>query len=143
MKTIEEYLEKPCWVIDILPRQVPSDSKGQYFAMERYWMKEPQYGQICQRFCRLLFGLNCYHNLLVYRADNDTWTSNPQPEELGKWLMDGINLWVVMEQEDAMITYFKDDLYLSLYNPSEPLLQLVRQLAASEGLFVRQGAVFE
>ena len=57
--------------------------------------------------------------------------------------MDGINLWVVMEQEDAMITYFKDDLYLSLYNPSEPLLQLVRQLAAAEGLFVRQGAVFE
>ena len=27
--TIEEYLEKPYWVIDILPKQVPAGSKGQ------------------------------------------------------------------------------------------------------------------
>ena len=29
--TIEEYLKKPYWVIDILPKQVSADSKGQYF----------------------------------------------------------------------------------------------------------------
>ena len=29
--TIEEYLNKPYWVIDILPKQVSADGKGQYF----------------------------------------------------------------------------------------------------------------
>ena len=35
--TIEEYLNKPYWVIDILPKQVPADSKGQYFRIEKYY----------------------------------------------------------------------------------------------------------
>ena len=31
-KTIEELLQSPYWIIDILPSQVPKDSPGQYFA---------------------------------------------------------------------------------------------------------------
>jgi hypothetical protein len=31
--TIDELLQKPYWIIDILPRQVPADSKGQYAAV--------------------------------------------------------------------------------------------------------------
>ena len=40
--TIEEYLNKPYWVIDILPKQVPADSKGQYFKIEKYFLEHPQ-----------------------------------------------------------------------------------------------------
>ena len=32
---IETLLNKPYWVIDILPEQVPEDSAGQYFAIEQ------------------------------------------------------------------------------------------------------------
>ena len=35
-KTIDELLQLPCWNIDILPEQVPKDSPGQYFAVEKY-----------------------------------------------------------------------------------------------------------
>ena len=30
---IEELLQKPYWVIDFLPQQVPADSAGQFFAV--------------------------------------------------------------------------------------------------------------
>ena len=39
MMMIEEYLEKPYWVIDILPKQVPADSRGQYFEIEEYYLE--------------------------------------------------------------------------------------------------------
>ena len=35
-KTIDELLQLPYWNIDILPEQVPKDSPGQYFAVEKY-----------------------------------------------------------------------------------------------------------
>lgn len=38
--TIEELLEKPYWIIDILPKQVPKDSPGQYFAVEDFFLKK-------------------------------------------------------------------------------------------------------
>ena len=28
MMTIDDYLEKPYWLIDILPKQVPANSRG-------------------------------------------------------------------------------------------------------------------
>ena len=46
--TIEEYLNKPYWVIDILPKQVPADGRGQYFrnlkaVFKVYQMDYPDY----------------------------------------------------------------------------------------------------
>ena len=40
MDRIEELLQTPYWIIDILPMQVPKDSAGQYFAVEDYYLKE-------------------------------------------------------------------------------------------------------
>ena len=35
-KTVEELLQCPYWIIDILPSQVPEDSPGQYFNVSRW-----------------------------------------------------------------------------------------------------------
>lgn len=45
-KTIEELLQTPYWIIDILPMQVPMDGPGQYFAVERFFLREEQLAAI-------------------------------------------------------------------------------------------------
>ena len=52
--TIEEYLNKPYWVIDILPKQVPADGRGQYFKIEEYYLEHPQIDDIYRRFTNIL-----------------------------------------------------------------------------------------
>ena len=47
---IETLLRKPYWVIDILPGQVPEDSAGQYFAIEKYYLRQPGITDIHNRF---------------------------------------------------------------------------------------------
>ena len=47
---IDEILEKPCWVIDILPERVPEDSEGQYFTIEKYYRREPQVSLLRRKF---------------------------------------------------------------------------------------------
>ena len=41
MSEIDELLTKPCWIIDILPEQVPGNGPGQFFAIEKAFLHDP------------------------------------------------------------------------------------------------------
>ena len=135
---LEELLGAPYWVIDVLPVQVPKDSAGRFFAVERYWLEGPQAGQLRQRFLNVLLKLNCYVGLLVVRGESDDWARNPAPNRLAAWVNEPtVGLSMLVDGQDTLIT-LGDDINMTLYNPSEELLSLVQQLAQSEGLFVWQ-----
>ena len=51
---IDDYLEKPYWVVDILPRQVPPNANGQFFRIEDYLLKHPQIDAIYKKFLHIL-----------------------------------------------------------------------------------------
>ena len=70
---IEEYLNKPYWVIDILPKQVPADKQMFY---------------------------------------------------------------IFLKSSDVLITVSGDDTYMTIYNPTEEVLELIGSLACSEGLYI-------
>ena len=133
---IEEYLKKTYWVIDILPWQVAGDGKGQYFKIEKYYLRHPQVDAIYRHFGQLLIKLNCYEDICV--CHSESWTENPEPETLEEWVSEREPLFVVLKSADAMIVISGDDHYMTLYNPNNRLLDLVRALAASENLFVWQ-----
>lgn len=140
MENVFDLLEKPYWVVDILPKQVPKDSAGQYFKVEQYFLK--QRALLCEKFVRILLKLNCYLDIEV-SEDGDSWTLNPAPEileqEIGACMNDGCKnamLYVFVKSEMTLIVIDKDCTYLTLYNPSEMLLELVRQLVVAEGLYV-------
>ena len=135
MMTIDDYLEKPYWLIDILPKQVPANSRGQYFKMEKYWLQQPQFGMIRRKFASLLMKLNCYYGIAVADASGAVPVCL-QPESLEKMLIGGDTVYMVMDSENAMIGFNGDDHYMTLYNPNKELLELVSLLASSEGLFV-------
>jgi len=61
---IEELLEKPYWIIDILPKQVPKDSPGQYFAIEDFFLKE-QLAEIKKKHISVILKLNCYMDISI------------------------------------------------------------------------------
>lgn len=138
---VERLLEAPYWVIDLLPRQVPMDSAGQFFAVEKYYLDAPQHERLYRQFADVLLKLNCYHDLVVNHAPSDKWVKNPLPETLLQWLTQSLrhgHLCVLVDDGDALITASSGDSCLTLYNPSQGLLQLVGQLTSAAGLFLWQ-----
>ena len=137
--TIEEYLNKPYWVIDILPKQVPADSRGQYFRIEKYFLEHPQIDIIYRKFTNILLKLNCYEDIDV-SLDGDEWIANPAPNELEaallKCMADKQMFYIILKSADVMITVSGDDNYMTVYNPTEEILELIGSLAVSEGLFM-------
>ncbi|MBR4830094.1 MAG: hypothetical protein IKZ92_09895 [Muribaculaceae bacterium] len=139
---VERLLETPCWVIDMLPIQVPNGSKGQFFAVERYYTEEPQHRNLCRRFADVLLKLNCYHGLHV--SYGDEWVKNPAPATLVEWLADALqhgHLCLLIDDGAALITASGGDTHLTLFNPSPELLELTGQLAIAAGLFLWQPQV--
>ncbi len=56
MDSIDALLEKPYRIIDILPRQVPADSPGRYFALEPVLRRDPAWCGKSWAFCNVLLG---------------------------------------------------------------------------------------
>ena len=132
---MEELLNKPYWVIDFLPRQVPAKGDGQFFAVEEYYLRSP----LRRGFAEILLKLNCYYDIEVCEPETEKWQKNPPPEALFSWIADNEkDLCVLLPAENALITANRDDLYMTVYAPSEELLQLLRSLAAASGLFLWQ-----
>ncbi len=130
MLSLDELLEMPCWILDILPKQVPPESPGQYFAVERYYRTHRR-EEIAQKKINLLLRLNCYLDLCL----GEDRKQNPPPEQLAEAVRTQNALIFV---SDALITSDPEDTSMTVYHPEEDLLALLRDLARGEGLYLWQ-----
>ncbi len=128
-RSIEELLEKPYWILDVLPEQVKRDSPGQFFAVERYFLEPSRLAAVKESHVRTILKLNCYRSLSL----DEEGKTNPPPEEIAEAVR---TRHVCLLTEDALIVSDPDELYLTVYDPDEPLLGLLRALAAGEGLYL-------
>ncbi len=130
-KTIDELLQTPYWIIDILPHQVPEDSPGQFFAVEKYFLEAVQIAAIKQKHVNVILKLNCYMDISL---DEET-TVNPPPTQIAGAIH---SRYVCIMVGDSMILSEPDDTHMTLFNPDEPLLDLIKVISAGEGLHVWQ-----
>lgn len=124
--TDEEIFNTNYVIIDILPSQVPQSSQGQFFAVERYYLKE-QMDRIKQKHIDLILKLNCYMELALGEE------TNPDPEII---VSDMKRSTVIIRRNDSLIVSEPDSTYLTLYNADEELLSLIKALSIGEGLYV-------
>ena len=128
-KTVEELLQCPYWIVDILPSQVPADSPGQYFAVEKYFLQGERINEIKQKHINLILKLNCYRDISI----GDETAINPLPKHIADEMK---KRYLYVMTGESMILSGPDDTHLTVFNPDSQLLELLRQLASGEGLFV-------
>ena len=134
-----ELLEGPYWIVDILPEQVPADAGGQYFAVERYYLKPERIRALRRRYAEILLRLNCYYDMAVSFDSCMSWETNPDPEAFAErvtGLCGNDFLRAVFAEQKAMIDCEPEETYLTVYDPDASLLPRLRALAAAEGFFV-------
>ena len=130
-KTVEELLQTPYWIVDILPAQVPADSAGQYFAVEKYLRQKERLAELKHKHINFVLKLNCYRDLSI----DEEAEINPPPERVAEEMRKRI---VYLMTDGAMILSEPDDTHLTVFNADPPLTRLIKELAAGEGLYVWQ-----
>lgn len=130
-KTIDELLETSYWIVDILPKQVPKDSPGQYFPLAEYFSVGPPLAAIKRRHLNLILKLNCYRDISL----DEEPERNPAPARIAETVF---QRYTYIRIGDAMLLSEPDDTHMTLFHPDEELLNLVKTLAVGEGLYVWQ-----
>ena len=126
---IEPYFERPYWVVDILPVQVPAYSPGQYFAVEEYFLREPRLSALRRKYLELLLKLNCYFDVEVCRADQDVFVRNPAPWQMEAWTAETVASFLFLfSSQDSLITLYGGDTCMTVYHPSGPLLAILEKI---------------
>jgi len=128
-KTIEELLQFPYWIVDILPSQVPEGSPGQYFTVENYFLQGNRIEEIKQKHINLVLKLNCYRDISI----GDEGAINPLPKHIADEMK---RRYLYIMLGESMILSEPDDTHLTVFNPDSQLLDLIGQIASSEGLYV-------
>ena len=134
---LDDFFDKEYWVVDFLPKQVPENAGGRFFSVEQYYLEPSRYAVLRERFAEILLKLYCYYDLRLFVDDDTEGIFNPESELLAKHIKDNQgNLCILIGASEALITLSRDDTNLTVYAPSEDLLELIRMLAGAVRLFV-------
>ena len=97
--------------------------------VEDFFLKE-HLSEIKKKHINMILKLNCYMNITI---DDE---KNPTPEQVRDTMLDR---YVYIMLGDAMILSEPDDTHLTIFNPDEELVELIKEISSSEGLFVWKG----
>ena len=134
---IESFFDKDFWIVDFLPKQVPEHCGGRFFAVEEYYLEPSRYVVLREQFSDILLKLYCYYDLRLFVDDDTEGIANPEPELLANHIKaNQSELGILIGSSEALITLRRDDTHMTVYAPSDDLLELIRTLAKAVGLFV-------
>ena len=138
---IQELLGLPCYVIDLLPKQVKADSKGQFFSVESFFLQSSEYPVLRRKFRDILLKLNCYYDISVWDTSADTVTDFPAPQDIARIISANQHfLYFVISERRTLITVDSDDIYITVYSADEEIIGIIRCLSQAEGLFFRKSS---
>lgn len=139
MEIVDELLKKECYIIDLLPETVSKNSIGQFLDVEYYLLNSKRHSVLKDKFVGIILKLMCYYHISVLW---NGWIDWPKPELIENAISEIMinhsgTLDCLFPEEHALLVFNWDCLNLSVYNPSETMQRLFKQIAFSEGLFWR------
>lgn len=139
MEIVDELLKKECYIIDLLPETVSKNSIGQFLDVEYYLLNSKRHSVLKDKFVGIILKLMCYYHISVLW---NGWIDRPKPELIENAISEIMinhsgTLDCLFPEEHALLVFDWDCLNLSVYNPSETMQRLFKQIAFSEGLFWR------
>ena len=134
---IDDFFNKEFWVVDFLPKQVPENAGGRFFSIEQYYLEPSRYDVLREQFSDILLKLYCYYDMRLFVNNDTEGIANPEPKLLASHIKGNQgNLCLLVGASEGLITLGRDDTNMTVYAPSEDLLELIRTLASAAGLFV-------
>ena len=137
----KELLELPCRAVGCLPTSVPKDAEGQLFMVDRYFRQPPQLSVLRRKLARILLRLNCCFDMAVTTDGGKSWEKNPDPERFVKTLDDLSGnrfMRALFPSAYTMIELDAGDTQMTVVCPDSATTEQIRQLAASEGMFLSE-----
>jgi hypothetical protein len=136
---IENIMESPYWIIDILPKRVPEDRSAAYSKGEQYYLSEPRITELRRKQAEIIIKLSSYYDIQLSTDHGDIFSKSTIPDDIEKQFIACVgaeSLYVGIKSPESIITLDGCDTYMTAYTSDEEMLELIGQLAGSAGLFI-------
>ena len=139
--TVERLLEDDYWIIDILPSQIPIEKQAEYRALTDEYYESGKVAQLHRRYADILTMINSRYNTAMLRMPEDEWTISPDDVAVKDAVIHHTERGCVdllLPEEETLISLQAEDLYITVYHPTEEILSLLRQAVSESGFYIWQ-----
>ena len=139
--TVERLLEDDYWIIDILPSQIPIEKQAEYRALTDEYFESGKVAQLHRRYADILTMINSRFKTAMLCMPEDEWTISPHNNDVRDAVMHHTERGCVdllLPEEETLISLQAEDLYITVYHPTEEILSLLRQAVSESGFYIWQ-----
>ncbi len=139
--TVERLLEDDYWIIDILPSQIPIEKQAEYCALTDEYFESGKAAQLHRRYADILTMINSRFKTAMLCMPEDEWTISPDDVAVKDAVIHHTERGCVdllLPEEETLISLQAEDLYITVYHPTEEILSLLRQAVSESGFYIWQ-----
>ncbi len=139
--TVERLLEDDYWIIDILPSQIPIEKQAEYRALTDEYFESGKVAQLHRRYADILTMINSRFKTAMLCMPEDEWTISPDDVAVKDAVIHHTERGCVdllLPEEETLISLQAEDLYITVYHPTEEILSLLRQVVSESGFYIWQ-----
>ena len=139
--TVERLLEDDYWIIDILPSQIPIEKQAEYRALTDEYFESGKVAQLHRRYADILTMINSRFKTAMLCMPEDEWTISPHNNDVKDAVIHHTERGCVdllLPEEETLISLQAEDLYITVYHPTEEILSLLRQAVSESGFYIWQ-----
>ena len=139
--TVERLLEDDYWIIDILPSQIPIEKQAEYCALTDEYFESGKAAQLHRRYADILTMINSRFKTTMLCMPEDEWTISPDDVAVKDAVIHHTEQGCVdllLPEEETLISLQAEDLYITVYHPTEEILSLLRQAVSESGFYIWQ-----
>ena len=139
--TVERLLEDDYWIIDILPSQIPIEKQAEYRALTDEYFESGKVAQLHRRYADILTMINSRFKTAMLCMPEDEWTISPDDVAVKDAVIHHTEQGCVdllLTEEETLISLQAEDLYITVYHPTEEILSLLRQAVSESGFYIWQ-----
>ena len=139
--TVERLLEDDYWIIDILPSQIPIEKQAEYRALTDEYFESGKIAELHRRYADILTMINSRFKTAMLCMPEDEWTISPHNNDVKDAVIHHTERGCVdllLPEEETLISLQAEDLYITVYHPTEEILSLLRQAVSESGFYIWQ-----
>ena len=139
--TVERLLEDDYWIIDILPSQIPIEKQAEHRALTDEYFESGKVAQLHRRYADILTMINSRFKTAMLCMPEDEWTISPDDVAVKDAVIHHTERGCVdllLPEEETLISLQAEDLYITVYHPTEEILSLLRQAVSESGFYIWQ-----
>lgn len=138
---VERLLEDDYWIIDILPAQIPVENQREYRDITDEYFESGKVAELHRQYADILTLLSGRFNAAMLCMPEDEWKISPDANTIKDAVIRHTERGCVdllLSDVDVLISLQAEDLYITVYHPTEEILSLLQQAVSKMGFYIWQ-----